>query len=48
MQRRPDLTLARESLGFAHRVPLREGVQRTIEWFARRSQLPPAPSAESV
>jgi UDP-glucuronate decarboxylase len=48
MQRRPDLTLARERLGFSHSVPLREGVLRTIEYFARRSQLPPAPSAESA
>ncbi len=48
MQRRPDLTRAREVLGFAHRVPLRAGLQKTIEYFARRSQLPPPPAAESV
>jgi UDP-glucuronate decarboxylase len=47
MQRRPDLSMAREVLGFAHRVPLREGIERTIEYFSRRSQLPPPPEAES-
>lgn len=47
MQRRPDLTLARSVLGFAHRVPLREGILRTIEYFSRRSHLPPAPTGES-
>jgi UDP-glucuronate decarboxylase len=35
-QRRPDLTRAREQLGFAHRVPLREGLGRTIEYFAQQ------------
>jgi len=32
-QSRPDITLARERLGWAPRVPLREGLSRTIEWF---------------
>jgi UDP-glucuronate decarboxylase len=45
MQRRPDLTKARTVLGFAHEVLLREGLGRTIEHFARRSKLPPAPGA---
>ncbi|TMK98527.1 MAG: NAD-dependent epimerase/dehydratase family protein [Actinobacteria bacterium] len=30
-QRRPDITLARELLGWSPEVPLREGLQRTIE-----------------
>jgi UDP-glucuronate decarboxylase len=34
-QRRPDLRRAREKLGFAHRVQLREGLERTIAYFAR-------------
>jgi UDP-glucuronate decarboxylase len=34
MQRRPDLTLARERLGFRHTVPLREGLARTIAYFS--------------
>lgn len=35
-QRRPDLTLARQLLGWQPRVPFRDGVARTIEWFAAR------------
>ena len=31
--RRPDITRAREKLGWSPKVPLREGLQRTIEWF---------------
>lgn len=32
-RRRPDITLARTRLGWEPKVPLREGLQRTIEWF---------------
>ncbi len=38
MQRRPDLSLARERLGFEHTVPLRAGLQRTIAYFASVSK----------
>jgi dTDP-glucose 4,6-dehydratase len=31
--RRPDTTLARELLGWHPRVPLRDGLARTIDWF---------------
>lgn len=31
--RRPDTTLATERLGWQARVPAREGLRRTIEWF---------------
>lgn len=31
--RRPDITLARETLGWEPKVPVREGLARTIEWF---------------
>lgn len=31
--RRPDLTLARATLGWEPRVPVREGLARTIAWF---------------
>jgi dTDP-glucose 4,6-dehydratase len=31
--RRPDISRAREKLGWSPRVPLREGLARTIEWF---------------
>ena len=32
-RRRPDITLARERLGWEPRVGLEEGLARTIEWF---------------
>jgi UDP-glucuronate decarboxylase len=32
-RRRPDITLARERLGWEPRVPLREGLAKTIDWF---------------
>jgi UDP-glucuronate decarboxylase len=32
-QRQPDITLAREKLGWEPRVPLREGLAKTIDWF---------------
>lgn len=35
-QRRPDLTRARQELGFAPTVPLREGLGSTIAYFASR------------
>jgi dTDP-glucose 4,6-dehydratase len=35
-QRRPDLTLARATFGFEPRVKLREGLERTAPWFARK------------
>ncbi len=34
VQRRPDITLAREVLGWEPRIGLREGLTRTAEWFA--------------
>ena len=35
-QRRPDITRARELLGWSPTVPLREGLKRTVAYFARR------------
>jgi dTDP-glucose 4,6-dehydratase len=35
-QRRPDITLAREQLGWEPQVPLREGLMRTAEWYRTR------------
>ncbi len=32
-RRRPDLTLAKEKLGYAPRVPLEEGLRKTIDYF---------------
>jgi UDP-glucuronate decarboxylase len=39
-QRRPDIRRAREVLGFAPRVPLQEGLMRTIEDFRARLKRP--------
>ncbi|HZG04038.1 MAG TPA: UDP-glucuronic acid decarboxylase family protein [Streptomyces sp.] len=36
-RRCPDTALAREKLGWAPRVGWQEGLERTIEWFARRT-----------
>lgn len=35
--RQPDTTKARELLGWSPRVPVEEGLRRTIDWFRRRS-----------
>jgi UDP-glucuronate decarboxylase len=32
-RRRPDISLAREKLGWQPTIKLREGLQRTIDWF---------------
>jgi len=34
-QRCPDISLARRALGWEPKVPLREGIARTMEWFAQ-------------
>lgn len=33
VRRRPDITLAQERLGWTPQIALREGLQRTIDWF---------------
>jgi dTDP-glucose 4,6-dehydratase len=40
-QRRPDITLARQRLGWEPQVPLREGLAQTADWFRRRLGLQP-------
>ena len=45
-RRCPDITRARETLGWDPRVPVREGLKRTLEWFAGRSSRPEASSAK--
>ena len=37
-RRCPDITRAREVLGWEPRVPAREGLKKTLEWFAARAQ----------
>jgi dTDP-glucose 4,6-dehydratase len=34
-QRRPDITLARQALGWEPHIALREGLERTADWFRR-------------
>jgi UDP-glucuronate decarboxylase len=33
LQRQPDITLAKSRLGWEPKIPLRDGLQRTIDWF---------------
>jgi nucleoside-diphosphate-sugar epimerase len=33
-QRRPDISLARQALGWEPKVGLEEGIGRTMQWFA--------------
>jgi dTDP-glucose 4,6-dehydratase len=42
-QRQPDVTLARERLGWEPVVPLRDGLARTADWFRRSLDLRPSP-----
>ena len=37
-RRRPDLTRARQLLGYELRIPLTEGLERTIAWFAEHAE----------
>ena len=41
-QRCPDITRAREVLGWEPRIPAREGLKRTIDWFAEKARRPEA------
>jgi len=46
-KRRPDITLARKHLNWSPKVPLREGLARTIEWFRKidfDAYRPPTPN----
>jgi len=42
MSRKPDITVARLALGFEPRVPWREGLAETIDWFRRITTEPRA------
>lgn len=39
-QRCPDITRARETLSWEPRVPARDGLKRTIDWFAKKARSP--------
>jgi dTDP-glucose 4,6-dehydratase len=41
-QRRPDITLARQQLGWEPDVPLRQGLERTAAWFRENLHRQPA------
>jgi dTDP-glucose 4,6-dehydratase len=41
-RRCPDISRAREVLGWEPRTPAREGLQKTLSWFAQRSSTPSA------
>ncbi len=45
-RRCPDITRAREVLGWEPRVSAREGLEKTLKWFAGRQADPRAPSAD--
>ncbi|MDP9475248.1 MAG: hypothetical protein M3R38_06065, partial [Actinomycetota bacterium] len=44
-RRCPDITRARDVLGWEPRVSAREGLEKTLKWFAGRQADPRAPSA---
>jgi dTDP-glucose 4,6-dehydratase len=46
-QRRPDITRARESLGWEPRTPVREGLDKTLAWFASRADGPAGANANA-
>jgi UDP-glucuronate decarboxylase len=48
MQRCPDITLARDTLGWAPRVALEQGLERTIEYFDRLLGRPAVDSRSAV
>ncbi|MFO0916310.1 MAG: UDP-glucuronic acid decarboxylase family protein [Pirellulales bacterium] len=46
-RRRPDITLAKQQLGWSPGIPLREGLTHTIEWFRKidiEAYRPPTPN----
>ncbi len=47
-RRRPDITKARELLGWAPKVPLREGLRQTVPWFAAQKRRVPPPVGLAV
>jgi UDP-glucuronate decarboxylase len=47
LQRRPDITLAADLLGWAPKIPLRQGLEKAIAYFASEAGLP-LPEQKSV
>jgi nucleoside-diphosphate-sugar epimerase len=46
--RRPDISLARDALGWEPSIPLREGLARTVAWFRDGAHIPNAPVSREV
>jgi UDP-glucuronate decarboxylase len=47
-QRRPDLTRAKRLLGWSPSVPLKDGIRRTVDYFANRLQKQPPSLAQTA
>jgi len=47
-QRRPDLTRAKQLLGWTPSVPLKDGIRRTVDYFANRPQKQRPPLAQTA
>jgi len=47
-QRRPDLTRAKQLLGWSPSVPLKDGIRRTVDYFARRFEIKRSPLAQTA
>jgi len=45
-QRRPDLTRAKQLLGWAPSIPFTDGIRRTVEYFAKRFETQNPPLAQ--
>jgi UDP-glucuronate decarboxylase len=48
MQRCPDISRAREYLGWEPKISLRNGLAQAIEYFRQRVEIPAIPSAEKI
>jgi nucleoside-diphosphate-sugar epimerase len=47
-QRCPDITRAREALGWEPQIPAREGLAKTLTWFASQAQARTPPEASHI
>jgi UDP-glucuronate decarboxylase len=47
-QRRPNLTRAKQLLGWSPSVPLKDGIRRTVDYFAKRFETPHPPLAQTA
>src|SRR5262249_53394918 len=47
-KRRPDLTRAKQLLGWSPTVPFKEGIRRTVAYFAQRFEANPPPLVQTA